>query len=128
MGVACQYQDQGRSGLGVSTCLLHSSYCFVVVRRPKSAIGTGNPDDSLTNQLITTALSIGVSHITIHGRTRHQPSTAPVNHEAIKFAVECVKGEVPTVGNGDIWDLGDAVKMRETGVRGVMGARGLLAK
>lgn len=48
--------------------------------------------------------------------------------DAIKFAVECVKGQVPTVANGDLWDLEDARRMRETGVKGVMGARGLLAK
>lgn len=73
-------------------------------------------------------LAAGVSHITIHGRTRHQASTEPVNLDAIKFAVECAKGEVPTVANGDLWDLSDAEKMRATGVNGVMGARGLLAK
>jgi hypothetical protein len=106
-----------------------SHWFNLVLRFPHIDCPADSPlTHSLTNQLITTALSIGVSHITIHGRTRHQPSTAPVNHEAIKFAVECVKGQVPTVGNGDIWDLGEAATMRETGVRGVMGARGLLAK
>lgn len=35
---------------------------------------------------------------------------------------------IPCVGNGDVWELNDADVMRhETGVRGVMGARGLLA-
>jgi tRNA-dihydrouridine synthase len=32
------------------------------------------------------------------------------------------------VANGDLWTLEDARKMKETGARGVMGARGLLAK
>lgn len=33
------------------------------------------------------------------------------------------------MGNGDIWEYKDAKEMREhTGVRGVMAARGLLAK
>lgn len=85
--------------------------------------------DRLTHQLITTALQTNVSHITIHGRTRHQASTEPVSLPAIKFAVDCVNGQVPTAGNGDIWTLEDAARMRdETGVKGVMGARGLLAK
>lgn len=84
---------------------------------------------SRTHQLVQSAIHAGVSHITIHGRTRHQPSTDPVNLDGMKFAVECAKGEVPCVGNGDIWDNNDAVIMRErTGVRGVMAARGLLAK
>lgn len=81
-----------------------------------------------TDTLVKSALQAGVSHITIHGRTRHQASTEPVDLEAIKFAVECARGEVPTVANGDLWDLEDARKMRETGVKGVMAARGLLAK
>ena len=86
-------------------------------------------DFRLTDQLIRTALQTNVSHITIHGRTRHQASTEPVNLPALKFAVECVRGEVPTVANGDLWTLEDARKMRvETGVQGVMAARGLLAK
>ena len=82
----------------------------------------------LTDTLVKSALSAGVSHITIHGRTRHQASTEPVDLDAIKFAVECAGGQVPCVANGDLWDLSDAAKMRETGVKGVMGARGLLAK
>lgn len=76
-----------------------------------------------------TAIHANVTHLTIHGRTRHQPSTAPVSLPGIKFAVECAKGEVPCVGNGDIWEYGDVEDMRRaTGVRGVMAARGLLAK
>jgi tRNA-dihydrouridine synthase 4 len=82
-----------------------------------------------TEQLVQSAIHAGVSHITIHGRTRHQASTQPVNLDGIKFAVECAKGQVPCVGNGDIWEYDDAQHMREkTGVKGVMAARGLLAK
>ncbi|WWD17345.1 hypothetical protein CI109_101786 [Kwoniella shandongensis] len=87
-----------------------------------------DPDLKLTDQLVRTALQANISHLTIHGRTRHQPSTDPVSLEGIKFAVECAKGEVPCVANGDLWELEDARRMREvTGVEGVMAARGLLA-
>lgn len=66
--------------------------------------------------------------MTIHGRTRHQASTQAVSLPSIKFAVDAARGEVPCVGNGDIWELEDVLTMRrETGVRGVMAARGLLA-
>lgn len=83
----------------------------------------------LTDQLVRSAISAGVSHITIHGRTRHQASTEPISLPAIRFAVESARGEVPCVGNGSVWNVQDAEDMRaETGVRGVMGARGLLAK
>ncbi|BEI79989.1 hypothetical protein CcaverHIS002_0105180 [Cutaneotrichosporon cavernicola] len=87
-----------------------------------------DPDLRRTEQLVRTALAAGVSHITVHGRTRHQASTDPVSLDKLAFAVECVRGEVPTVANGDLWDLEDAHKMRrECGVHGVMAARGLLA-
>ncbi|KAJ9117967.1 hypothetical protein QFC20_000248 [Naganishia adeliensis] len=69
-----------------------------------------------------------LNHLTIHGRTRHQASTQAVSLPSIKFAVDAARGEVPCVGNGDIWELDDVMTMqRETGVRGVMAARGLLA-
>ncbi len=28
--------------------------------------------------------------------------------DQLAFAIECVRGEVPTVVNGDLWDLNDA--------------------
>lgn len=87
-----------------------------------------DPDLKRTQTLVQNAIRAGASHLTIHGRTKSQASTHPVDLDAIKFAVECAKDEVPCVGNGDIWELSDAVQMREkTGVRGVMAARGLLA-
>ncbi|GFZ43993.1 tRNA-dihydrouridine synthase 4 [Saitozyma sp. JCM 24511] len=108
-----------------------------MVRAVKGRLGWGwpvsvkirvDPDLKLTDQLVRSAISAGVSHITIHGRTRHQASTEPISLPAIRFAVESARGEVPCVGNGSVWNVQDAEDMRaETGVRGVMGARGLLA-
>ncbi|KAK4689067.1 tRNA-dihydrouridine synthase 4, partial [Tremellales sp. Uapishka_1] len=87
-----------------------------------------DPDPKMTEQLIKLALQTNVSHITIHGRTRFQASTEPISMEGIKFAVECVGGAVPTMANGDVWEYADGDRLRkDTGVRGVMGARGLLA-
>ncbi|KAI5453565.1 tRNA dihydrouridine synthase [Naganishia albida] len=87
-----------------------------------------DPDLKLTERLVQTAIHAGASHLTIHGRTRHQASTQAVSLPSIKFAVDAARGEVPCVGNGDIWELDDVMTMRrETGVRGVMAARGLLA-
>lgn len=83
---------------------------------------------SLTERLVQTAVHANITHLTIHGRTRHQASTEPVSLPKLKFAVECAKGQVPCVGNGDIWNTEDVHQMRrETGVQGVMAARGLLA-
>lgn len=82
-----------------------------------------------TQVLVDNAIAMGVSHITIHGRTRHQASTEPVSLTGIKMAVDMVRGRVPTVANGDLWEADDARRMvAETGVNGTMAARGLLAK
>lgn len=87
-----------------------------------------DPELHRTHTLVRNAIAAGASYITIHGRTRFQASTEDVNLSGIRFAVECARGEVPTVGNGDVWSLADAVEMRaKTGVKGAMAARGLLA-
>ncbi|KAG8908779.1 hypothetical protein FRB99_003017 [Tulasnella sp. 403] len=84
--------------------------------------------DTRTEQLVQTAIHAGASHISVHGRTRHQASTAPVSLSSIEFAVQSAKGLVPIVANGDVWTQVDAEEIRKTTcVQGVMSARGLLA-
>ncbi|SCV72950.1 BQ2448_6875 [Microbotryum intermedium] len=85
--------------------------------------------DRLTNELVTTAIAAGADVLTIHGRTRHQSSAGhPVNLDSIKFAVQFSKGQIPCVGNGDVFDLEGAEETRRRcGVNAVMSARGLLA-
>jgi len=112
-----------------------------LVRSIKATCGEDFPvsikiriDDDLknTSQLIKTAIHANVSMITVHGRTRRQASSHPVNLEGIKFAREeaasssMMNGAVPVVANGDVFTLHDARKTREfCGVHGVMSARGL---
>ncbi|KAB5596178.1 hypothetical protein CTheo_450 [Ceratobasidium theobromae] len=87
-----------------------------------------DPDLKRTQQLMEIAVHAGASYITVHGRTRHQASTLPVNLPAISFARECVKGALPVVANGDAWSAKEnEVIRRETGCEAVMSARGLLA-
>ena len=81
----------------------------------------------LTSRLVETAIHSGVSYIAVHGRTRHQRDSEPVDMEGIRFAREEAKGQVPVIANGDIYTLDNAKVTRETtGVSGVMSARGLL--
>ncbi|KAL5498241.1 DUS4 [Sanghuangporus vaninii] len=87
-----------------------------------------DPDLKITERLIQTAIHAGVSHITVHGRTRFQASTQPVSLSSISFAVSAARGSVPVVANGDAWDMNEVRKIRkETRADGVMSARGLLA-
>ncbi|KZT37172.1 FMN-linked oxidoreductase [Sistotremastrum suecicum HHB10207 ss-3] len=86
-----------------------------------------DPDLQRTHQLVETALHAGVSHITVHGRTKNQKSSHPVSLSSIAFAVEVARGRVPVVANGDAWSLPEVETIRKTtGAQGVMSARGLL--
>ncbi|KAG8858926.1 hypothetical protein FRB96_004746 [Tulasnella sp. 330] len=108
--------------------IIHTTRGRVGQRFPISIKIRIDSDLKKTDQLIQTAIHAGASHIAVHGRTRHQPSTAPVSLESISFAVEAAKGVVPIVANGDAWSFVDSENIRETtGVQGVMSARGLLA-
>ncbi len=67
----------------------------------------------------------GVSAITVHGRTRQQFYSPPVNLEIIKKVKQAVK--IPVIGNGDINSADDAINMMNfTGCDGVMIGRGAL--
>ena len=68
---------------------------------------------------------VGVSAITVHGRSGEKKFGEPVNYHAIREVVESV--EVPVVGNGGVFNGADAVTMIElTGVDAVMPGRGLI--
>ncbi|TPX32863.1 hypothetical protein SmJEL517_g04058 [Synchytrium microbalum] len=84
-----------------------------------------HPDLKQTVEFVKRAEQAGVDWITIHGRTKKQKSSEPVNMEAIKLAKE--NATVPVFANGDIFSLSDADEMVAlTKVNGVMAARGLL--
>ena len=67
----------------------------------------------------------GASAIAVHGRTKKQMYSPPVNLDVIKAVKECVS--VPVIGNGDICTAPDAKKMLEyTGCDMVMVGRGAM--
>lgn len=53
----------------------------------------------------------GADAVTVHGRTRPQMYTPPVNLDVIKDVKNAVN--IPVIGNGDIRDANDAAKMYE---------------
>lgn len=71
------------------------------------------------------AEEVGISAITIHGRTRAEYYSGKADLNIIKKVKESVK--IPVIGNGDVVDEESAKKMfQETGVDGIMIGRASL--
>jgi nifR3 family TIM-barrel protein len=69
----------------------------------------------------------GVAAVALHGRTVAQAYSGEADWEAIARLVEHV--DIPVLGNGDIWEAGDALAMvRQTGAAGVVVGRGCLGR
>lgn len=71
---------------------------------------------------------VGVVGVTVHGRTTEMKFSGDVQLAGITRVVESVNGQIPVIGNGDVREAPDAVRMiRETGCAGVMIGRGALS-
>ena len=69
----------------------------------------------------------GCAAIALHGRTVAQSYSGEADWSAIAALVDHV--DIPVLGNGDIWEAGDAVRMVEqTGAAGVVVGRGCLGR
>lgn len=68
----------------------------------------------------------GAKAITVHGRTREQMYSGDIDYETIKKVKQAVA--IPVIGNGNVFDEQSYRKMLETGVDGVMLARGALGQ
>ena len=88
----------------------------------------GIDDDHLTSlDAGRIAQEAGVAAIALHGRTAIQGYSGTADWDAIARLVEHV--DIPVLGNGDIWEASDAVRMIEqTGAAGVVVGRGCLGR
>ncbi|WP_051515502.1 tRNA dihydrouridine synthase DusB [Candidatus Blastococcus massiliensis] len=69
----------------------------------------------------------GAAAITLHGRTADQLYSGTADWAPIARLVETV--DIPVLGNGDIWEADDALRMvAETGCAGVVIGRGCLGR
>jgi tRNA-dihydrouridine synthase B len=86
-------------------------------------------DDNTINavELAQRCENAGAAAITVHGRTKVQMYSPPVNTDIIKEVKKAVK--VPVIGNGDVTDGKSAAKMlEETNCDLVMVGRGALGR
>ncbi|TCJ28031.1 tRNA dihydrouridine synthase DusB [Nocardioides jejuensis] len=73
------------------------------------------------------AADSGVAAIALHGRTVEQAYSGQADWDAIGELKASV--DIPVLGNGDIWEAADAIRMvEETGVDGVVVGRGCLGR
>ncbi|XP_063003114.1 tRNA-dihydrouridine(47) synthase [NAD(P)(+)]-like isoform X2 [Elgaria multicarinata webbii] len=82
---------------------------------------------NLAHKLIPNLRDWGAALITLHGRSREQRYTKVADWS---YIAECaqIADPVPLFGNGDIFSFEDANRALETGVSGIMIARGALIK
>nr|XP_020636507.1 tRNA-dihydrouridine(47) synthase [NAD(P)(+)]-like [Pogona vitticeps] len=82
---------------------------------------------NLAHKIIPSLRDWGVSLVTLHGRSREQRYTKVADWD---YIAECAKiaNPMPLFGNGDIFSFEDARRATETGVSGIMIARGALIK
>lgn len=87
-------------------------------------IRKGWDEDSVNAvEIAVMAEAAGVDAIAVHGRTREQFYTGVADWSIIKAVKDAVS--VPVIGNGDIFSVQDAVRMKvETNCDGLMIARG----
>lgn len=75
------------------------------------------------------AVDAGVSAVALHARTAAQGYSGQADWSAVARLVEHLDGAVPVLGNGDVWEGVDAVRMVEqTGCSGVVVGRGCLGR
>jgi len=73
------------------------------------------------------AQDAGVAHVALHGRTAADFYGGTADWEPIAELAQLL--DVPVLGNGDIWEADDALRMvRETGCAGVVVGRGCLGR
>lgn len=88
----------------------------------------GIDDDHLTYlEAGRIAADLGAAAVALHARTAQDRYGPPATWSHIARLVEAV--DVPVLGNGDIWEAADAIRMvDETGCAGVVVGRGCLGR
>ena len=96
-------------------------------RSPSRPASASTPTTSPTSTPAGSPQDEGAAAITLHGRTADQLYSGTADWSPIARLVEAV--DIPVLGNGDIWEADDALRMvAETGCAGVVIGRGCLGR
>ena len=102
--------------------------CTQATQKPITAkirIGYNN-GDNVAVEVAKICEANGIKAITVHGRTKEQMYSGEIDYETIKKVKQSVS--IPVIGNGNVFDIDSYNKMLQTGVDGVMIARGALGQ
>lgn len=124
-------QDEWFKRLGSSSLLVPGAKCPVPLTC-KMRLCWSDADyhagNACSPHLARMLADVGVVGVTVHGRTTEMKFSGDVQLAGITRVVESVNGQIPIIGNGDVREAPDAVRMiRETGCAGVMIGRGALS-
>lgn len=139
LNFGCPAQKVTRKGGGAAVPLKKNLMRAILKAAVSSAAPYGVPVTckfrmGISDELLTfldtgrIAAEEGVAAIALHARTAQQHYAGDANWDAIGELKNAVQS-VPVLGNGDIWEAADAVRMmRHTGCDGVVIGRGCLGK
>ena len=138
MNFGCPVPKVTRKGGGAALPWRRTLFGRIVAEAVHEARGSGVPvtikmrkgidDDHLTYlEAGLIAQEAGVASVALHARTAAQRYSGTADWEAIAILKQAL--HIPVLGNGDIWEADDAVRMmRETGCDGVVVGRGCLGR
>ena len=123
-GAALPWKRRRLAALLEATVAAAASYGVPVTMKTRKGID----DDHLTYlDAGTIAQDAGCAAIALHARTASQHYSGEADWPAIAQLVDHV--DIPVLGNGDIWEASDAVRMMaQTGCEGVVVGRGCLGR
>lgn len=135
IGINCGCPQTWAIQEGIGSALLDEpEKVHQLVRAVKSTLGESfctevkiriAKDLNKTRHLMQVIEKSGADIITVHGRTRQDRSSFPVNLDAIREVRPCV--QIPVVANGDVKSLRKGLEIAKyTETQGIMSARGLL--
>jgi len=137
MNFGCPVPKVTRKGGGAALPWRRRLFARIVAAAVRAAEGAvpvtikmrkGIDDDHLTYvDAGLAAQEAGVAAVALHARTAAQRYSGRADWEAIATLKQAL--DIPVLGNGDIWEAADAVRMvRQTGCDGVVIGRGCLGR